>query len=92
MSTQTPIPISPTPEPPTAAFEYDPEPRRDWVRAAITISLITAFLGVIAFALGSTFASVEVYTRTRDLLDKLLPALLGLMGSALGFYFGKAQR
>jgi hypothetical protein len=28
------------------------------------------------------------FGKTKELLDKLLPALTGLIGSALGFYFG----
>jgi hypothetical protein len=85
---QLPIPVSREPEQKKSGFVYDPEPRLDWVRAAIAAALLSAFLAIIAFALYSTRASAEVYTRTKDLLDKLLPALTGLIGSALGFYFG----
>jgi hypothetical protein len=64
---------------------YDPEPRRDWVRAAITLSLICALLAISGAALYSAHGDFD---KTKDLLDKLLPALTGLIGSALGFYFG----
>jgi hypothetical protein len=37
---------------------------------------------VIGFALYSTYGD---YLKTKDIIDKLLP---GLIGSALGFYFG----
>ena len=40
---------------------------------------------VIGFALYSTHGD---YEKTKDIVDKLLPALTGLIGSALGFYFG----
>jgi uncharacterized membrane protein YfcA len=62
--------------------QYDPEPRRDSVRAVITIGLIAALFVVIGFALYSTYGD---YLKTKDIIDKLLP---GLIGSALGFYFG----
>lgn len=65
--------------------KYDPEPRRDWVRAGITLGLVVALLGLMGFALYSTHGD---YQRTMEVLDKLLPALTGLIGSALGFYFG----
>lgn len=65
--------------------QYDPEPRRDTVRAIITISLIATLFGVVGYAFYSTHGD---YEKTKDLLDKLLPALTGLIGSALGFYFG----
>jgi glucose uptake protein GlcU len=69
----------------SVTVKYDPEPRRDWVRAAITLGLIAAFLVIIGFALYSTHGD---YEKTKEMLDKLLPALTGLIGSALGFYFG----
>ena len=68
---------------------YDPEPRRDWVRAGITFGLILTLLVVVGFALYSTHGD---YEKTKDMLDKLLPALTGLIGSALGFYFGSRDK
>ena len=84
MSTQPSLPdVRSTKE--SLIVQYDPEPRRDTVRAFITISLIAALFGVIGFAFYSTHGD---YEKTKDMLDKLLPALTGLIGSALGFYFG----
>ena len=74
---------------PYAMLKYDPEPRRDWVRAGITFGLILTFLVVIGFSLYSTHGD---YDKTKDMLDKLLPALTGLIGSALGFYFGSRDK
>ena len=91
MSTQSPLLIPSEPKQPSVDIEYDPEPRRDWVRAMISVALVVAFLGVIGFALYSTFPSDTVYTRTRDLLDRILTPLIGLIGTALGFYFGKSR-
>ena len=64
---------------------YDPEPRRDVVRAGISFGLVAAFLIIICFAMYSTHADFD---KTEKMVDKLLPALTGLIGSALGFYFG----
>ena len=91
MSTQSPLRISLEPEQPSAVIRYDPEPRRDWVRAFISVALVVALLGVIAYALYSTSANDTVYTRTRDLLDRILTPLIGLIGTALGFYFGRSR-
>ena len=84
MSTQPSLPDVPIVRD-SLVVQYDPEPRRDTVRAIITISLIAALFGVVGYAFYSTHGD---YEKTKDLLDKLLPALTGLIGSALGFYFG----
>ena len=84
MSTQPTLPEVPSVKE-SLIVQYDPEPRRDTVRAIITISLVGALFGVIGFAFYSTRGD---YEKTKDMLDKLLPALTGLIGSALGFYFG----
>jgi hypothetical protein len=42
---------------------------------------------VIGYGLPSRSAHGD-FDKTKELLDKLLPALTGLIGSALGFYFG----
>jgi hypothetical protein len=76
------LPQTPTEDP---EERYDPEPRRDGVRAAITLSLIFALLVISGVALYSAHGDFD---KTKELLDKLLPALTGLIGSALGFYFG----
>ncbi len=84
MSTPSNVPDLPAAKQ-TLIVQYDPEPRRDSVRATITIGLIAALFVVVGFALYSTHGD---YEKTKDILDKLLPALTGLIGSALGFYFG----
>ena len=89
MSTQPTLPARPRQTKPKAMLKYDPEPRRDWVRAGITFGLVIAFMVVIGFALYSTHGD---YEKTKDMLDKLLPALTGLIGSALGFYFGSKDK
>lgn len=85
MSTQPSPPIQRSNPEPQIALKYDPEPRRDSVRAIITIGLVAGLFVVIGFALYSTHGD---YEKTKDIVDKLLPALTGLIGSALGFYFG----
>ena len=84
MSTQPNLPDVPSTKK-SVSVQYDPEPRRDSVRAAIALGLIGALFVIICFAL---YATRGDYEKTKALLDKLLPALTGLIGSALGFYFG----
>jgi hypothetical protein len=54
MSTQPTLPVKRRQQEPSATLKYDPEPRRDWVRAGITFGLVIALLVVIGFALYST--------------------------------------
>ncbi len=67
---------------------YNPEPRRDHVRAIVTIALVVAFLALLTDACVAALATPEHWTQTKEMLQILLPALTGLLGSALGFYFG----
>jgi hypothetical protein len=67
---------------------YDPEPRRDWVRASVTVGLVVGFLALLADACVASFATKDHWDQTKEMLQILLPALTGLLGSALGFYFG----
>jgi hypothetical protein len=86
MSTHNQPPVDGSPaHAETDDITYNAEPRRDLVRAAITLSLIFALLNVAGVALYSAHGDFD---KTKELLDKLLPALTGLIGSALGFYFG----
>jgi hypothetical protein len=52
------------------------------VRAAITLSLIFALLAISGAALYSAHGDFD---KTKEMLDKLLSALTGRIGSALGF-------
>jgi hypothetical protein len=70
---------------------YDPEPRRDYVRAIVTIVLVLAFLGLLIEACVASFATKDHWDQTKEMLQILLPALTGLLGSALGFYFGASS-
>lgn len=75
---------------PFARFNLQPqmdekqENRRDWVRAAY-LGLLVVFVGVIAFACyANQFGD---WTKAKDLLAVILPALTGLLGAGTAFYF-----
>jgi branched-subunit amino acid permease len=55
------------------------------VRAAITLTLLATLLGILGIAFYSAHGD---YQKTKEILDKVFTALVGLIGSALGFYFG----
>lgn len=51
-----------------------------------TIALI--LLGLVGITLLWALSTVDNWAEMRELLDVWLPALTGLLGSAVGFYFG----
>jgi hypothetical protein len=76
---------------PFAQFSLQPradqkqETRRDWVRAAYLGRSYPVFVGVIAFA--SYANPFGDWTKAKDLLALILPALTGLVGAGTAFYF-----
>ena len=85
MSTQPNNPIPARSKRRLVNVTYDPEPRRYVVRAGISFGLAAAFPIIICFTMYSTLGDFD---KTEKMVDKLLPARTGLIGSTLGFYFG----
>ncbi len=88
------LPERPTETDPFARFSLQPqadekqERRRDWVRATYLGALLTTFVGVIAFAAyANQFGD---WTKAKDLLAVILPALTGLIGAGTAFYFKRS--
>jgi len=54
------------------------------VRAGLAVLLLILVAVVVIFAL----IRASTWEDTKELLDIVLPALTGLLGSAVGFYFG----
>lgn len=67
---------------------YNPQRQRDYVRLVVTVGLLALFAFVIAWAAWKSAGSKDVWMQTKDMLQIVLPALTGLIGSVLGFYFG----
>jgi hypothetical protein len=59
--------------------------KEEVVRAAVALLLIVLFAGVVLAA----FLKAKTWTDMKELLNLVLPAVTALLGSALGFYFGK---
>ena len=60
----------------------------DWVRSITMYAFISIFaLTVIASLVAAIWFDKE-YPNIKDLIQALLPAETGLIGSAVGFYFG----
>jgi hypothetical protein len=71
---------------------YNPEKRRDYVRLVITVGLLAILGFVVVWACVESSSWKEHWEQTKEMLQIILPALLGLIGSALGFYFGSTGK
>lgn len=71
---------------------YNPEKRKDYVRLIVTVGLLGILAFVVVWACVESASWKEHWEQTKEMLQIILPALLGLIGSALGFYFGSAGK
>lgn len=60
--------------------------RREWTRSGLAFALMVVFGATIIFVCCKV--GTRDWAETKELLQILLPAETGLLGSALGFYFG----
>jgi hypothetical protein len=58
--------------------------QQEGMRGAIAVILLV----LVGITLGGSLLTVEGWAEMRELLEIWLPALTGLLGSAVGFYFG----
>jgi hypothetical protein len=77
---------------PDLAAPVREEPVRFWtedvMRALLAFVFALFFLIVIVGGFWNVSASAGVWGQTKELLDTLVPAIVALFGSAVGFYFG----
>jgi hypothetical protein len=72
---------------------FNPQRKQESVRAWVTGTLLAALIVLLIFA--ATVAAVgskDHWEETKEMLQILLPAVTGLLGSALGFYFGSQSK
>jgi|ERR1017187_480608 hypothetical protein len=70
----------------------DPEARRDWVRLIVTVGLLFILAIVVVWSCVETASWPDHWEHTKEMLQIILPALTGLIGSVLGFYFGSGGK
>ncbi len=75
---------------------YSPRERfQDQVRRNIASALVYSFMGtiVLSFALALYFSGNQAaWSNVKDLVQVLITAETGLMGAAIGFYFGSSTQ
>ena len=74
---------------PQALFQpYIPDKQRDYVRLIVTVGLLLIFGFVVVRSCIEAASWPEHWAQTKEMLPFILPALTGLIGSVIGFYFG----
>jgi hypothetical protein len=77
------INVGDSPGPPVDLVKARIETRQEWVRAILAV-LFVVLLGLIVVW---AFTRTTSWRDTIELLDRVLPAVTGLLGSVVGFYF-----
>lgn len=78
-----------------SATPYDPAQAREEVRATVTYVFIGLFsMVVISYLAAAMWPHVDDahWIRLKDVMQIVLPAVAGTLGTALGFYFGSLTR
>jgi hypothetical protein len=75
-------------EPYTVSESYIPDKQRDYVRLIVTVGLLLIFGFVVVWSYVEARSWSNHWAQTKEMLQIILPALTGLIGSVIGFYFG----
>jgi hypothetical protein len=67
---------------------YDPEPGRDMVRGLLAVAMVGLLSGIILASFILLAIHQPTTTDVKDLLGIILPPVVALAGTVLGFYFG----
>ena len=70
------------------ARPYSPERQRDWVRLIVACGLLLILGYLVVFATVESASYPSHWQQTKEMLQILLPALTGIIGTVIGFYFG----
>ena len=67
---------------------YSPERQRDWVRLIVACGLLLILGYLVVFATIEATSWPAHWAQTKEMLQIILPALTGVIGTVIGFYFG----
>jgi hypothetical protein len=71
---------------------YNQDKQRDYVRMIVTVGLLLMLFFVIIWSCIETASWSDHWEQTKEMLQTILPALTGLIGSVIGFYFGSGVK
>lgn len=67
---------------------YSPERQHDLVRLVVAVGLLTILGYVVVFSTLEAASYPAHWSQTKEMLQIILPALIGIIGTVIGFYFG----
>ena len=69
---------------------YSPEKQHDYVRLTVTLGLLAIFGYLVVFASIESASWPAHWQQAKEMLQIILPAITGIIGTVIGFYFGSA--
>ena len=69
---------------------YSSEKQHDYVRLTVTVGLLAIFGYLVVFASIESTSWPAHWQQTKEMLQIILPAITGIIGTVIGFYFGSA--
>ena len=67
---------------------YSAEKQRDYVRLTVTVGLLAIFGYLVIFASVESASWPAHWAQAKEMLQIILPAITGIIGTVIGFYFG----
>jgi hypothetical protein len=67
---------------------YVQQRQMDYVRLIVTVGLLLIFGFVVVWSCIESASWPDHWKQTKEMLPYIMPALTGLIGSVIGFYFG----
>ena len=74
----------------TTEKPYSGEKQRDYVRLTVTVGLLIILGYLVVFASIESASWPAHWQQAKEMLQIILPAITGIIGTVIGFYFGSA--
>lgn len=71
---------------------FDPEPARERTRTILGVLLVLLFAAMVLIPVSAVAFGSREWEEMEGMIAVLFPAVVGIVGSALGFYFGSEKQ
>jgi hypothetical protein len=77
---------------PRIVASFDPEPGREQTRGWLAVGSFLLLVATLGIVLGAVAGGLRTWQEMQGVAASVLPAVLGVVSSTLGFYFGARTR